>query len=361
MTAETMTAKTPLLPLFPPLIPLLVAVLMLLFTDKVEKPGQTAAPTLADDAAFLDDLKRSRTRGLAGIAVVAPASGLRGDNIAKVYELAEKVGVAFPREAIDPEVVPYTANSDETRLELMTKALNDPETEVIWAMRGGYGSSRILEELSRLPAPDKPKVFIGYSDMTFLHLFLHQWKWKTIHGAMFLEVRGKEKDKDNLRLVAEIIAGKKSELRYDGLEPFNQLAKDAAEPITGILTGGNLTCVAAAVGTPWPLDGAGKIIVLEDVKERGYKLDRLLTQLRLAGMFDKAEAVVLGTFSEGDDDVGFALGRFAKECGKPVFKTDMFGHGTKNYPLIFNAPAKIEKSAENGAVFAITSDARQLP
>jgi muramoyltetrapeptide carboxypeptidase len=106
------------------------------------------------------------------------------------------------------------------------------------------------------------------------------------------------------------------------------------------------------------LEPKGKIIFLEDGGEPGYKIDRMLTQLRGAGAFQGARAVVLGEFTPGDGFTEFALDRFARELGKPVFRSDKFGHGPKNYPLILNAPAVINRSGAD--VFSLVIDGRAL-
>lgn len=303
-------------------------------------------PRLLDDAGFRADLARSAARGAAGVAVVAPGSGLRGENAARAREMARRLGVSFAETALDEMRVPYNATDDDTRLELLVRALTDPEIDVVWALRGGYGAGRLLARLSETPGLDRRKVFVGYSDMTFLHLFLQRENWRTVHAAMFWDLNGSRKGEENLRRLAALLAGRVEELRYDGLEPCNDAARRAASPIEGVMTGGNLTCVAALCGTPWALEPAGKILMLEDVKESGYKIDRMLTQLRAAGAFEGAAAVVLGSFSRGDEHTEYALRRFAEDFPGPVFRTDLFGHGEKNYPLVFGAPAVI--SAEGG-------------
>lgn len=297
---------------------------------------------LLDDAAFLSDLRGEEKNNRKKIAIVAPGSGLHGDDIERFHVLADRAGFVVPEAAIKEEV-PYNANSDAERLRLFLEALNDPEVDTLWAVRGGYGASRLLPELERATLPDTPKLFIGYSDMTFLHLFFLKKNWRTIHGGMFWELNNPNGDEENFRLLAALLAGKSGTMRYDGLQPFNREAREATS-IQGTISGGNLTCLAAAVGTPWAPDTAGRILLLEDVREKGYKLDRMFVQLRQAGLLDRVEAIVLGTFIRGDEHTEFALERFAAECGKPVFRTDLFGHGRKNRPVLFNAPATIGKA-----------------
>lgn len=314
-----------------------------------EKP----LPALLSDEAFLAALDRIGTRGRAGIAVVAPASGLKGENVPRAYAMAEKLGVSLSREALAPEDAPYHAAADETRLRLFLQALNDPGVEVLWAVRGGYGASRLLPALANAPLPETPKVLVGYSDITFLHLFLGKRGWPSVHGAMFWELDADSRDPENFRRLAALLSGETSELRYEGLKPANPAAEKLDRPVAGRLVGGNLTCLAAAIGTPWQPDASGNILFLEDVKEKGYKLDRMFVQLQQAGVLDGVSAILLGEFSEGDEQVEFALARFARSVPAPVFRCDWFGHGGKNYPLILNAPAVI---AAEGAGFVIGID-----
>lgn len=303
-----------------------------------------------------------------GVAIVAPSSGLKAGKDARAHEIAEALGVRFPQGALNSGLVPYNAVDDDTRADLLKAALNDPKTRVIWALRGGYGSSRILDEMASQTPPAKRKVFVGYSDATFLHQFFHGWGWPTVHGAMFWELSSKPEAKDweNFRRLSALLSGHVEELRYSGIAPLNKEARDLSSPIEGPVIGGNLTCLAASAGTPWALAGEGKIVFIEDVSEDGYKVDRMLTQLVQAGAFKGAEAVLFGDFTDGDEDVNFALSRFADAAGVPVFRSDLFGHGPKNYPLVLNAPSTIarvgggEGEANGKEEFSLTIDARNL-
>lgn len=315
------------------------------------------------DAAFLETLDRSGKLGRKGIAVVAPASGLSDENARVARAIAEDMGIRLPERTMQYGVIPYNATGDETRLELLRQALNAPDIEVIWPVRGGYGSSRLLSSLADMPEPETRKIFIGYSDMTFLHLFLRKWNWRTVHGAMFWEVSGAGRlgREENFRQLASLLSGAEKEIRYTGLRPVNDAAKNADAPIEGAICGGNLTCLAAAAGTPWSLKGEGLILFLEDVKEQGYKIDRMLTQLIDAGTFEGARAVLLGAFTRGDEHTDYALERFAQGMDIPVFRTDQFGHGEKNYPLVFNSPAVIEKGRGEDGFHELRMDATLLP
>ena len=299
-------------------------------------------PVLSDDALFRADLAAAALQG--GLTIVAPASGLSEPRARALGELAARLGLTLPPETLAPDLLPYHANTDEIRLALLGQALTDPQTRVVWAMRGGYGSSRIIEGLGRLPRTDK--IFVGYSDLTFVHLYLNRAGRPSIHGAMFSELDNPAKDAENFRLLAGLWSGRLTELDYQGLQPYNEAARQSRRPIRAALTGGNLTCLAASVGTPWALEASGRILVIEDVAEPGYKIDRLLTQLKESGRLKEARAVIIGSFTGDGSYIEYALKRFADDFGRPVFKTDLFGHGPRNYPLIFNTPATISPDAD---------------
>lgn len=321
------------------------------------------APALWKDEAFRNSLEKSGKLGVKGIMVVAPSSGLKEESLKKAREIAEYLHIRFPEDAVRQAAVPYTANNDDTRLELLQQALNDPDVEVLWALRGGYGSGRLLPSLAQMTPPKTRKIVVGYSDVTFLHLLFQSWGWQTIHGAMFWELyyAGNSKNVENLNRLTALLAGDVKELRYTGLKPLNQHAKNSTSPIMGILCGGNLTCLAAAAGTPWALKGEGKIVLLEDVDEAGYKVDRLLTQMRDSGALDGVAAILLGEFTGGDEALELALKRFAEDFSAPVFQSPLFGHGKDNFPLLFNAQANVTADREEAGTFVLTNATDALP
>lgn len=305
---------------------------------------QQSTPALLDDPLFMADIDAAGGPGHTCIALVAPSSGTREKERAATYALAHKAKLFLAQDAIDNSRVPYTANDDAQRLKLLTQALTNNKVSILWALRGGYGSSRLLEELARLKLPmNSPRIVVGYSDITFLHLFFGKYGWPGVHAAMFDEMRNPAKDMDNYRLLAALLSGRQQAISYSGLQPLNSAAQKMRSPLCGPLVGGNLTCLAAAQGSPWAMNSTQAIIFLEDVNEPGYKIDRMLTQLAQGGHFTRAQAVLLGSFTHGDEHTRFALERFANDCPIPVFESDVFGHGPKNYPLILNAPAQITR------------------
>lgn len=353
-------------------LPLLLLLLSLAGCAGRAQQEPVTMPPLLDDPSFVQDMRMSRTmvsatghtEKMKRIVAVAPSSGVKEDAEPTLRAMAGKLDVVIPSRTFSREAVPYNANSDDVRLNALVDALADPDIAVVWAVRGGYGASRLLERLARMPVSlFSKKIVIGYSDITFLHLFLQKLGWQTVHGAMFAELANSAKDENNFRALARLLAGKVPVLQYEGLTPCNAAAKALARPVRGVIVGGNLACLVAATGTPWEVDAAGKILFLEEVQEPGYKLDRMLTQLKDAGQLDGVQAIILGEFSAGDTFTTFALERFAKDCPIPIFETKLFGHGPTNLPLLLNAPAVLgEKLHGSDAVkLTIQTDALVLP
>lgn len=267
---------------------------------------------------------------------IQPSSGLTEDEFNFIQGI-------FPQ-AVDKTFVqstePYLANDDTTRFQALKEALYHKDKKIIWATLGGYGSTRLFEQLQTLKSPKNPKIFIGYSDATFLHLLFHKWGWKSIHGAMPYDLTNNNVDPKNFLLIAQILKNSKGTLRYTGLTALNQLAS-SAKRVEGEILGGNLTLLTNSLGTDWQLEGNHKIIFIEDIGSNGYVVDRDLTHLKQAGIFKNAKAILFGKFCGGDQNVEYAIKHFAESISIPVFYADFFGHGNSNYPLPFGFPTSI--------------------
>jgi muramoyltetrapeptide carboxypeptidase len=225
------------------------------------------------------------------------------------------------------------ANSDLKRFELLKKAIENKETKALFCARGGYGSMRIIPDLGRL-APCPPKILVGMSDITALQLFFSQfWGWPAIHAALAMHV-----DAESVAAVKALLFGTLQQINYE-VTPLNQ--KASTETIKAPLIGGNLTLLQASIGTSWQVNTENRIVFLEEVGERGYRIDRMLTHLKQAGLFEKASALILGDFTKSDEPNGSSLIeplllRFAESLAIPVVRMKGIGHGARNYPLPLN-------------------------
>jgi muramoyltetrapeptide carboxypeptidase len=237
----------------------------------------------------------------ARLAVVAPASAFDVDAFhAGVAELTA-LGFDASYDASIFERSWYVAGTAAVRAAALDRAWRDPSIDGIIAVRGGYGSVHVLPLLDPDLPRHRPKVFIGYSDITSLHIWLGQLGQVVFQGPMLegrLAVGAERYDRDTF-LRAVTVSSPMGELPAPSLEAL--VPGEAAGPIFG----GTLTQIAASLGTPFAFDPPeGCVLFIEDVAERPYRLDRLLTQLQLAGILSRAAAIVLGTFPGCDDPCG---------------------------------------------------------
>lgn len=233
------------------------------------------------------------------------------------------------------------AHSDEARFTFLKNALYNPETQAVICARGGYGSLRLLPRLANMSPPSSAKLFLGMSDITALHLFLQQnWQWPVVHGSLSPDKLSVE----SIAAVKSLIFGETSDIVFQG-DALNLAAKQSST-LESTLIGGNLSIVQTSIGTIWQMDGREKIIFLEDVGERGYRIDRILEHLRQAGIFQNCVAIIFGDFTEGTEPDGSSLinpvlERFASACAIPVIKVAGIGHDRCNHPLPFGTQVKL--------------------
>lgn len=240
------------------------------------------------------------------------------------------------------------ASPDDRRFELLKNALLNTESKAVWALRGGYGSNRLLPRLEKLRTPRHPKLVMGLSDISSLHAFLNQkWKWATVHGPVLERLSHGRAGARELREVQQLVFGEASNFTMSGLRPLNPAAMKVRS-VRGPLVGGNLMTIVSAVGTPWSLDLRGRLLFLEEVAERGYRIDRLLEQMSQSGAWSGCKGVLLGEFlggrePDGRDLVKPVLRQWALSMKIPVWSGVPCGHGRVQRPLVFGAPAQVVK------------------
>jgi muramoyltetrapeptide carboxypeptidase len=273
------------------------------------------------------------------VEFIEPSSGSPKDKAIRIQKV-------FPINIKDhASPVPFHSDSDEMRYKELKSAL-DGNKKYIWCSRGGYGSARLFENLKSLNLSKSSKVIIGYSDITFLHLFFNKIGIKTIHGAMPVDVLRPNVNCNNFSMLKEILNKKKGSVSYDNLTPLNQKAR-CAKSINGELIGGNLTLITNSLGTEWQINGDNKIILIEDTHAKGYAIDRDLNHIKQSGILKNTKCILFGTFSDSDNNANIAIKRFAESVNIPVFVSDKFGHGTNNYPLPFGFSSNIIKKQDN--------------
>lgn len=210
----------------------------------------------------------------------------------------------------------YLAGSDDTRLNDLHAAFSDPEVKAIICLRGGYGTPRLLDRIDFNLLKSNPKPFVGYSDITALHLAISRYAgFVTFHGPLLNADLLGDKEPSTITSFFSLLRGQ--------LKAGDVLSHPAAYPLTtvepgiahGRLLGGNLSMIAATMGTPYEIDAEGVILLVEDVNEPLYRIDRLLTQLRLAGTLAKLRGVLVGDVAGVDVE---ALNRLFKQTFAPL-------------------------------------------
>jgi len=188
------------------------------------------------------------------------------------------------------ETTAYTAGPPERRVQELHRLFSDGDVAGIVCARGGAGSARLLPLLDAVLLADHPKVFVGYSDITFLHLFLARLGMVSFHGPM--AARGLTAGEYDRASLLHAFTGEGSPYRSE----VGELAPLRPGYGEGRIRGGCLSILAAAVGTPWsPLaDEEGTLLFVEDVDEKPYRVERMLVQLRQARVLDGVTGIVFG-------------------------------------------------------------------
>lgn len=252
---------------------------------------------------------------------------------------------------LEPRVPPHLfgedllcANTDEQRFSMLKNALEAKDSNTIIVARGGYGCMRLLDMLEKIEKPSKQKLLIGMSDITSLQIyFLEKWGWPSLHAALSTKVGTHP---ENISDFKNILFGNSKEISYQ-LTPLNQIKNNNL--LHSSVVGGNLAIVQTSLGTPWQLQTKNKILFLEEINERAYRVDRALQHLSHAGMLRDVDAVIFGDFLRGDEPDGSnltadVLKRFAKNVSFPVFQHPNIGHGANNKPLPLATPATLNFS-----------------
>ena len=268
------------------------------------------------------------------IGVIAPAGPAAADALPAVQALYARHGYRVRFYPGCHAHTGYLAGPDDLRLADLHAALTDDDVAAIHCLRGGYGTMRLLDGIDAALLKRKPKLLVGYSDITALHALWALHGLPSLHAPMpASDLIKPGRDDDEAALF---------HLLRHGLQAGAVLAP-ALQPgalhlpgeVSGQLIGGNLSLVAALLGTPWawrvhPAQGA--ILFLEDIHEELYRIDRLLTQLRLAGVLGAVAGFVLGSFTEEASPAPLLRGTLLP-LNKPVLGGWPTGHGTPNRPL----------------------------
>ncbi|HLW69525.1 MAG TPA: LD-carboxypeptidase [Candidatus Binataceae bacterium] len=280
------------------------------------------------------------------IGVVAPAAAVERAHLERGVAALSAMGyrVKISPHALDRSGI--LAGEDVVRAAELTAFFADPEVKAIFAARGGYGSGRLLPLFDFAALARTPKIFLGFSDETYLlNALVAQARMVAFHGpmvAMDFSHGVSAPARDHL---LRLLAGETRELT---LEAPTALRPGSAR---GPLLGGCLSVVVAMIGTPWEPLFDGAILFLEDTGEKAYRIDRMLTQLGQAGILRRVAGIVFGAIRpvEGSAREGALIRDFIGEATAqldcPVLSGIEAGHGTANFALPLGLPAQLDATA----------------
>lgn len=288
------------------------------------------------------------------LGFIAPSGAVRTPGaIERAVEETKRMGFKVKLGESAGKKYGYLSGTDEIRARDVNAMFADDEVDAIVCLRGGYGAMRILDQIDYEMIKKHPKIFMGFSDITALHIaLLEKCGLATFHGPM----------------AAANWAGKPlDEFSRDSMyralmrsEPVGELLNPPGYPrktvnpgqCEGRLVGGNLMLITSSLGTPWELDTKGRILFIEEIGERTYCVDRMLTQLRLAGKFQDCAGVVFGDFADCPieyPEFGLSLdeiiGDVVAPCGKPVFTGLRCGHCSPKLTLPFGVKCRMDADA----------------
>ena len=282
-------------------------------------------------------LKAKRLKKGDTIGMISPGSHIKAEELEKAVQRMEQLGFKVKLSKHISALRGFNAGTDQQRLDDLHNMFSDNQVDGIWCSRGGYGCSRLLPYIDYNLIKKNPKVLIGYSDVTALLLAIHQ---KTglicFHGP----VGASELTEYNETQIQNILMEPKanytithSDENLKNEADYYQVEVFRAGPMQGKLMGGNLSLLAALAGTEYAFDAKGKIVFIEDIGEKPYRIDRMLTTMRQAYNLEKAAGILLGIFEDcqpGENDLSLSLKETLKDrlagLGIPVIYGISFGH-----------------------------------
>ena len=284
------------------------------------------------------------------LAIIAPAGQLQEpQKFAKGISLLEEMGfsVKFPRDLWPGN--DYLADSDENRAHEFNTFINDPETAGLISMRGGFGCLRMLDKIDLGQIAGHPKTILGFSDISILHNYLHtRTGLVCFHGPVLTSLA---------TLTSPALERLYHSLTGQWRTPIHtrkiEILRDGPTS-SGKLLGGNLTSLVTLLGTPYDFSWDSGVIFLEDINEPPYKIDRMLTQLFLAGKFNNLSGLILGDFSLSSHEDTLEKIRYREQVwmrileltgrfAYPVWANIPVGHCPDNYTLPLGATVEMDR------------------
>jgi len=234
----------------------------------------------------------------ATVGLICPSSAVSAERVTQCRKVIEDMGYKVKMaDNLAVNYAGYMADKGDVRGRWINAMFADPEVDAIFCVRGGEASSRAMEYLDLDMIKENPKIFVGYSDVTNLHMaFNQQCGFVTFHGPMVSSNMVDQFDEETRESFFHAISADEA---YEFKNPKGyEISVMHGGKAEGILTGGNLTLLSTSLGTPYELDTKGKILFIEEVGEITSRIDRLATQLRNSGKLQECAGILLGQFTD---------------------------------------------------------------
>lgn len=280
------------------------------------------------------------------IGIISPSSPPDPESLEKSLAFLEELGLKWKFGKHAKKINGYLAGTDAERLEDLHDMFKDPEIKGIICSSGGYGAARFTDQIDLQLMQENPKVFWGFSDITFLHTAMGLYSnLVTFHGPMLGPNIGQD--------TFEVLSGKMfqqlfepMELHYtEAVSPLETISPGVAE---GELVGGNLSLLTRGIGTKYEIDTKGKLLLIEDIGEEPARIDGLLNQLRMTGKLADAAGIIVGDFARTETKKRWTLTLdevleyYFKDLGKPVVKGFKIGHCEPHFAVPLGVKAKLD-------------------
>jgi muramoyltetrapeptide carboxypeptidase len=326
-------------------------------------------PALAGDDRAIVKLKPAVLKNGDTVGIIAPGTSVSDpDDLQRAKDALNHFGLKAKWGKNLEKGSGYKSRSIKERADDLHSMFEDKEVNAVFCIRGGYGTSQILPYINFELIKQNPKIFLGYSDITALHLAINKMTGLvTFHGPVVLSTfTGYTEENFQKALFNPLPIG---ELKNPGSKNNFRAVHPVRTIVTGKASGeiavGNLSLICSLMGTPYELDTSNKILMLEDVGEEPYRIDRMLTQLNLSGKLKKAAGIIIGESagcnSDGlqpsrvwDYSFGEIIDQQLSNLGVPVFFGLTFGHTSDQLTIPFGLSAEMD--ADKGTL-TITENA----
>lgn len=287
------------------------------------------------------------------VGLITPGSYIGDEGLEKAVTNLESLGLTVKLGQHIRAERGFTAGTDAERLSDIHSFFADPQVDAIWCARGGYGCGRLLPQLDYRLIRKNPKVLVGYSDITALHNAIYQKTGLvTFHGPVGSSDFTDYTREQVTKVLFDAVANHSiphAAANQENEDPVYRLRTLRSGTAQGVLLGGNLTLLASLAGTGFLPAIKNKILFLEDIGEKPYRIDRMLTTLRQAWPLEQAAGIALGIFADceaDEDDRSLSLAETLQDrlgdLGIPVVSGLSFGHISNQCTLPVGVEAELD-------------------